>query len=212
MDSEIGRPLATATVLIRGGGAPLTTDSLGQFEAHALTADEVEVTIRSLGYTPGVFRVRLPETGAVDRVFPLDFDGAQLPEVIVQARAQELMPRYVDFERRRQRKLGAYFRWEELKSGGYGSVGDALRTVRGVRIRCNQETFECFAYMARTPQCEPAWWIDGIEVGSFHENTPIRDIYGIEIYRGPGEVPGEFSGANAGCGVIVMWTKSRPFR
>jgi hypothetical protein len=67
--------------------------------------------------------------------------------------------------------------------------------------------------MARAPrQCKPTWWIDGVEVRSFHENTPIRDIYGIEIYRGPGEVPGEFSGSNAACGVIVMWTKSRPFR
>jgi hypothetical protein len=49
-------------------------------------------------------------------------------------------------------------------------------------------------------------------VGSFHEDTPIRDVYGIEIYRGPSEVPGEFSGSNAMCGVIVMWTKSRPYR
>ena len=63
---------------------------------------------------------------------------------------------------------------------GDATVGDALRTVRGVRVHCNQETFECFAVMARTPQCQPTWWIDGVEVHSFHENTPIRDIYGID--------------------------------
>lgn len=212
VDSEVGSPLTGATVRIRKDSPPLITGATGEFEAHQLPAGDAEVTITSLGYAPGVFKMHLPALGAVDRVFALDFDGHQLPEVIVQARAQELMPRYVDFERRRQRRLGAYFRWEELKKGGYGSVGDALRTVRGVRIKCSQETFECFAFMARTPQCQPAWWIDGVEVGSFHENTPIPDIYGIEIYRGPGEVPGEFSGSTAGCGVIVVWTKSRPFR
>ena len=37
-------------------------------------------------------------------------------------------------------------------------------------------------------------------------------LRGIEIYRGPGEVPGDFGGSNAACGVIVMWTKSRPYR
>jgi hypothetical protein len=108
--------------------------------------------------------------------------------------------------------MGAYLRWDEIAKQGYGSVGDALHGVRGVRIQCNQQTFECFAVMARSPRCQPTWWIDGVEVQSFHENTPIRDVYGIEIYRGPGEIPGEFSGSNAACGVIVMWTKSRPFR
>ena len=95
---------------------------------------------------------------------------------------------------------------------GYGSVGDALHVVRGVRIKCNQQTFECFAFMVRSPQCQPTWWIDGQEVRSFHESTPIRDVYGIEIYRGPGEVPGEFAGSDAACGVIVIWTKSRPYQ
>jgi hypothetical protein len=37
-------------------------------------------------------------------------------------------------------------------------------------------------------------------------------VYGIEVYRGSGEIPAEFGGSTAGCGVIVMWTKSRPYR
>jgi hypothetical protein len=132
--------------------------------------------------------------------------------VAVVARAELLAPRYLDFERRRQRGLGAYLRWDYLAKQGYNTLGDALRVVRGVRISCNQQTFECFAHMTRAPECRPTWWIDGMVVHSFSENTPIRDVYGIEIYRGPGEVPGEFSGSNAMCGVIVIWTKSRPYR
>jgi hypothetical protein len=212
IDSEFGHPLPGASVRILRGAAPLMTDSLGRFEAHELSTGDAEIMIKQLGYAPGVFMVRLPPAGAVDRVFTLDFTGHQLPEVVVEARAERLMARYTDFERRRQRKLGAYFRWDDLQKGGYSSVGDALRTVRGVRLRCHQESFECFAVMARTPQCQPTWWIDGVEVRSFHENTPIRDVYGIEIYRGSGEIPGEFAGSTAACGVIVMWTKSRPFR
>jgi len=212
IDSEIGHPLARATVRIRGGSSPLTTDSLGRFEARELPAGNAEVTIQLLGYANGVFKVPLPPSGEVDQVFGLDFTGYELPEVVVQGRVERLMPRYLDFEQRRQRGLGAYLRWDELNQKGYSRVGDALRSVRGVRMRCNQETFECFAVMARNPQCQPTWWIDGVEVRSFHENTSIRDVYGIEIYRGPGEVPGEFAGSNAACGVIVMWTKSRPYR
>ena len=213
IDSEIGNPLPNAVVRIQPGPSPLATDSLGQFEAQELPAGDVEVTIQLLGYAKGVFTVHLPQSGAVNGVFPLDFTGYRLAEVAVQARVDQLVPRYLDFERRRQRGMGAYLRWDEIAKKGYASVGDALRTIRGVRIQCNQQTFECFPHMARAPhRCQPTWWVDGMEVRSFHENTPIRDVYGIEIYRGPGELPGEFSGSNAACGAIVMWTKSRPYR
>ena len=32
----------------------------------------------------------------------------------------------------------------------------------------------------------------------------------LEIYRGDGEVPAEFSGSGAGCGVVVIWTRATP--
>ena len=212
IDSEIGQPVEGAAVRIRRGTAPLTTDSLGRFEALDLSEGDAEISIQVIGYAPGVFWLRLPASGVVDRVFALDFTGARLPALVVEARAERLERRYVDFEARRHRRMGTYLRWDELEKRGYASVGDALRTVRGVRIQCNQQTFECFAYMARTPQCQPTWWLDGVEVRSFHENTSIRDVYGIEVYRGAGEIPGEFAGSDAACGVIVVWTKSRPFR
>lgn len=212
IDSELGQAVASATVRIKPGPAPLTTDTLGRFEAQGLAAGAVEVTIEALGYQTAVYTVRLGAADTVNGVFPLDFTGYRLAEVAVTARAELLVPRYLDFERRRRNGQGAYLRWDELAKKGYGSVGDALHVVRGVRIRCNQETFECFVFMARTPYCQPTWWIDGVQVYSFQENTPIRDIYGIEVYRGPGEVPGEFGGSNAACGVIVIWTKSRPYR
>lgn len=212
VDSETGRWLSNARVTIRGIAAPITTDSVGQFEAVLTSSADAQVTVQHIGYAPAEFKVRVPSSGTVDRVFSLDFTGQQLDAIVVQARADQLVPRYTEFEQRRQRGLGAFFRWDELNKASFGSVGDALRTVRGVRIRCNQQTFECFAGMTRSPECPPTWYIDGQEVRSFHENTPIRDVYGIEVYRGPGEVPAEFGGSNAGCGVIVMWTKSRPYR
>lgn len=212
LDSEMGHPVGGATVRIRGAGTAATTDSLGWFQAGGLPASEIEVTIEALGYARGTFRVTIPPSGVLDQDFALDFTGYRLPEVVVRGRAEQLAVRYRDFELRRQRKLGAYFRWDELLKKGSNTVGDALRTVRGVRIQCDQSSFECHAVMARTPQCAPVWFIDGVEVRSFLENTPIRDIYGIEIYRGPGEVPGEFGGSNSACGVIVIWTKSRPYR
>jgi hypothetical protein len=199
-------------VQIGKDGPKLTTDSGGRFVAQNVTPGMTAIEIKLIGYEPGTFDVRMPDTGVVQGVFPLDFNGFNLPAVVVEARAEALMPRYTDFEHRRHLRMGAYLRWDELHKQAFNSIGEALRTVRGVRMQCDQQRFECFAYMARTPQCQPTWYVDGIEVHSFHENTPISDVYGIEVYRGPGEVPAEFGGSNAGCGVIVVWTKSRPYR
>ena len=212
LDSEMGNPLAGATVRIGTDTASVKTDSSGLFIITGLRGGPTDISIKVIGYEEGLFRIRMPESGVVERVFSLDFNGFMLPEVVVQARAEILQPRYIDFERRRQRKLGAFVRWDDIKKAGYSTVGDALRMVRGVRIQCDQSAFECFAVMSRTPNCHPNWYIDGIEVNSFQENTPIRDIYGIEVYRGTGEIPAEFGGSEAGCGVIVVWTKSRPYR
>lgn len=213
LDSEMGLPLAGATIRVGKDTTPVaTTDSLGFFHAAGLPPGMTDVLIGLVGYEDHIFKVFIPDSGSVNHQFALDFNGFMLPEVVVQARAEVLQPRYVDFERRRMRKLGAFLRWDELKKHSYSSIGDALRTVRGVRIQCDQSRFECYAVMSRSPNCHPAWYIDGIQVHSFDENTPIRDIYGIEVYRGSGEIPAEFGGSTAGCGVIVMWTKSRPYR
>jgi len=212
LDSEMGNPLLGATVRIGTDTASVKTDSSGLFIITGLRGGPTDISIKMIGYEEGLFRIRMPEAGVVERVFSLDFNGFMLPEVVVQARAEILQPRYIDFERRRQRKLGAFVRWDDIKKAGYSTIGDALRMVRGVRIQCDQSAFECYAVMSRTPNCHPNWYIDGIEVNSFQENTPIRDIYGIEVYRGTGEIPAEFGGSEAGCGVIVVWTKSRPYR
>ncbi|HEV8509093.1 MAG TPA: carboxypeptidase-like regulatory domain-containing protein [Gemmatimonadales bacterium] len=212
LDSEMGNPLAGAAVRIGTDTTSIMTDSLGFFRVPELARGMIDIRIRLIGYEEGLYRLFMPDSGVMRQDFTLDFNGFMLPEVVVQARAEVLQPRYAEFERRRLRKLGAFLRWDDLKKASFSSVGDALRTIRGVRIQCDQSAFECFAVMARTPNCHPTWYIDGIEVHSFHENTPIRDVYGIEVYRGTGEIPAEFGGSNAGCGVIAMWTKSRPYR
>jgi len=208
----MGNPLPGASVRVGTDTAVFKTDTTGFFSIAGLHGGVVDVRIQMIGYEQGVFRMRLPDSGVVERLFSLDFNGFMLPEVVIQARAEILEPRYIDFERRRHLKLGAFLRWDDLKKAGHTSIGDALRTVRGVRIQCDQSSFECFAVMSRTPNCHPTWYIDGIQVHSFQENTPIRDVYGVEVYRGTGEIPAEFGGSEAGCGVIVVWTKSRPYR
>jgi len=106
-----------------------------------------------------------------------------------------------------QRTFGLDFTGEKLPE-----IVVTARSIRGVKLNCDQRNFECYIYMARDPNCPATWWVDGVQVHSFTESTPIRDVYGLEFYRGPSEVPAEFTGSTAGCGVIVVWTKSKPYQ
>src|SRR5207249_6226981 len=96
-----------------GNSGPLVkTDSAGVFVAQNVTPGFIAIEVRQIGFEPGTFDIRIPESGVVQGVFPLDFNGFMLPAVVVEARAVALMPRYTDFERRRKRKMGAYLRWD----------------------------------------------------------------------------------------------------
>jgi hypothetical protein len=45
------------------------------------------------------------------------------------------------------------------------------------------------------------------EPAAIDELINAADVMAMEVYRSPAEVQPEFSGANSGCGVIVLWTR-----
>jgi hypothetical protein len=82
--------------------------------------------------------------------------------------------------------------------------------MRGVSALCGSGA-GCKIQMARARRnCEPEYVVDGRAENMFGAVTPIRDIVALEVYTGPSDVPGEFAGATAGCGVIVIWTRTGP--
>jgi hypothetical protein len=135
-----------------------------------------------------------------------------LPSVDVSATAPTRNYRLVGFERRRGNGRGQYLTEDDiLKTGAY-SLPDAVKNLRGVTYECGGGG-GCFIRMARAPmQCTPEYIIDDQVMNDFGPLTPIRDIVAIEVYTGPTELPGEYSGRNGGCGVVVVWTRSGPPR
>lgn len=208
VDDETGDPVEGAMVRLKGR-RDTVTNTHGRVELLDLEPGTWKLELRALGFEPRSETIALLPGKTLDLRFGLAFTGEKLADVVVEARAAKLAPRYADFHRRMDTGLGFFMTWQTIKQRGYTSLGESLRGVRGVRVDCR--VTDCSISMSRSRGCAPSFWVDGIEGAAFVTSMAIRDVYGMEVYRGAGETPGEYAGTG-GCGAIVIWTKNKPFR
>jgi hypothetical protein len=218
-DRSTGKPVRNAQIILLSDSRSVTSDSLGKYLFNAIPPGSWQLIIRAANFPAQQIVVTLELGQHADRPILLDstafgrLAAAQsLPSVDVTARAPEPNYRLAAFERRRVNGLGQYLTEDQiLKSGAY-TVADAVKAMRGVNYECGGGA-GCFIRMARAPMhCLPEFIVDDQTMNDFGPSTPIRDVIAIELYTGPTELPGEYSGRNGGCGVVVIWTKSGPPR
>lgn len=214
-DAVSGAPIVGATVTATSAGLSARTDSLGRFQLPGLPPGIVRLLVTAPGYQRGPLTLPFAPREVLERELELEPLGTasatdsapraqRLPAVPVTA-----MPgmgnRFIDFERRRATGRGQYRTRDEIDEGQYNSLQDILRNMRGVQMLCGGGS--CLAQMVRAPMgCPPLYIVDEREDNAFGPTVALRDIQGLEVYTGAGDVPGEFAGTNAGCGVIVIWT------
>jgi hypothetical protein len=65
------------------------------------------------------------------------------------------------------------------------------------------------------PACYLTVYVDGVRVWSRSQDPPpdvdqIRamGIEGIEVYRGPAELPSQYQGTGNACGAVLFWTRT----
>lgn len=213
VDRASAASVAGATVAIVGSTRYVVTDSVGRFRFDVFPVGETRLLVRSFPYRPFELKVAASPNELVRVTIELDStdvkaEPRELPAVTVKAEPQASNYRLFDFNRRRVTGRGQYLTDDQIKRSGAASLADATRGMRGVEMTCNGNEW-CHIHMVRAPKnCSPQFVVDGRVDNMFGPTTPIRDIVGLEVYTGPSDVPGEFAGTGAGCGVIVMWTRS----
>lgn len=217
IDRRTQAPVANAQIVHLGDGRNVTSDSLGLYRFDQLADGLVKFMVRAPRYPVTTIIVALTPGEQMERDVELDattpaLAGAQaLPEVKVEAPAS-MGPRYADFEHRRLTGRGQYLTGDEIAKTGASRLQDVVRTLRGVNVECGGGA-GCFIRMTRAPmRCLPEYIVDERVDNAFGPAVAAPDIQALEVYTGPADVPGEFAGRNAGCGLIVIWTKSGPPR
>lgn len=226
IDASTRTPLARADIIHLGLGKVVVSDSLGRYAFPELPSGIVRLLVRRGGFPSLTVTVALARGEWMTRDIMLDSSQAaraaaqSLPSVSVHA-PKPPEPRYADFERRRLTGLGQYITRKQIEQEGFANLQDAMRGLRGVNLDCggagvndvSGSSLGCNIRMSRaTMMCTPEYIVDERVDNDFGPSTPIRDIEGIEVYTGATDVPGEFAGRFAGCGVIVIWTKNGPRR
>lgn len=209
LDHATSRPVAQARITLLSDRRSVTADSTGRYLFVALAAGVHRFVVEASPFPPLQVIVDLNADQNLERTIELDsVDVQKLAPVSVTA--SEIVNHRLDaFNRRKSTGRGQYLTREQIERNGSSTLQDALRPMRGVSTECYGSG--CVVRMARAPlRCLPDYVVDERVDNQFGPLTPIRDIEALEVYSGPSDVPGEFAGRTAGCGVIVIWTRSGP--
>jgi hypothetical protein len=184
-----------------------------------------------LGYATSITS---PVTVARDEIVSVELllraDAIPLEPLRVVARRME--PWFMDDIRRRERQGFGKFVWrEDLELRAGAQLRDVLWTVPGLRIPLVRVGDDEWVPVVETRlaahflgTCYAALYVNGTRhfynVNIHDEDNEYKerlkdffaiapaDIEAIEVYRGAAEVPAEYSGSTAECGVVAVWLRT----
>ncbi len=206
-----------------GDGRPrvVTTDAEGAFRLPDAQVGRYEVVVSSLGYQDVTDTV-VAAGGRLNQVtVRLPEEALAIEGVTVEVEARlERLDRAGFYERRERGPGGVFLDREEIEDTPVSRPQELFRNRPGVQVRYT--TGETGSRAALTNgRCMPAVYVDGSLVRraqSFDEDPnravlylddliPMDAIDGIEFFRDPAEIPVQYGGTGANCGVVLVWTR-----
>jgi hypothetical protein len=211
------RIIQGAIVSLIESGLATTTDDSGRFHLAGIPAGIHAFSVRRVGYQPMAFDATLAGDSTLVITVTLR-SVALLPDVTVKARALSERLARTGFYHRRGYGIGSFVAPERIDSLAHVSTpSQLLRDVRGIELVCGK--IQC-AVKTRTGAACLSLFVNGaFVVGQMDDVLTTNEIAAIEVYQRASYVPIEFQSrlprksshltAQAGCGAIVVWTKSR---
>jgi len=229
-----GQSIRGARIELTDIGRIAISDESGAFRIADIPAGVHHVQVRRLGYAPldtalaFADRVRLDRRIQLHPVAVLDS-----MRVTVAAIDRSMM----SFEDHRLIGQGHFLTREDLRKKAGLTLASVLEASTGARWARGHGS-QAWPVSGRgsfngselvTPDaddrrigaqraCYAKVYLDGQIVYGQHDGEPlfdvnqlsVSDLEAVEYYAGPAETPIEYSGADAHCGVLVLWTRRSP--
>lgn len=223
VSAQTGDPLEGAAVTLRRDGDVRISGADGTFEFVGVRTGAIDITVSLLGFAEAKGGVVLGGGQTLELEVRLSPEPIELEPIVVQAARLAIDGGMLeDVRRRAEGGWGTVLLREELELSRRTAsrTTDILQQQVGVHV--GGQTERSRTLYLRTPGCGPMVYLDGVKLthgprgdsgGTALESAQAvnlvhpMDIEAIEIYRGPGQIPGEFLDSNAQCGVILIWTR-----
>lgn len=221
-------PLGGVEILIEGTNFRTTSDPSGRYRLSAIPAGTPTVLFRLVGHRSYRERLSVGPSDSVVRDVILVRQSVQvLDSVSVTGRVTRGVGiGFQAFEERRARGFGLFIDSTLLRRSEHRRVADLFWGLQGVEmirgpdgelwaangrggtsiIRGGNRPIACFMSILRDGNLLYAPSGYGRQV-DLNRDILVSELEAIEVYRSAAEVPGEYSGASAACGVILLWTR-----
>ena len=190
----------TSTITDEEGGFLVTSPVPGNFLLLAAALGHRETTV-------GLFE--LGEGGELTVEFRIPVEPLTLDGLLVQAEPSAQVPALVrnGFSRRMQQGIGHFITPQEIENSSATRTAHLFRGEPGVRLVGDRVLLR-----GTRSFCSPQIYLDGIPLSvdaglPLDAIVPLDVLAGVEVYRSAAEVPLQYGGTGAGCGVILFWTK-----
>lgn len=232
-----GGPVPGAQVAIEKLQLATTVGPVGEFGFQTVPSGRHLLVARAIGFKPVTREIRATGRDTILLEIRLEGAPQRLDSLVVAgAPVVAVTPAMREFEERRARGFGRFLTREMLAKRDHSALSDVLRMTAGLRlIRRPSECGGGFAVATgrggdlewqrwmtchggeppRFPgACYLSVYLDGIRVWAWGDPEPpnmddiqINSLEGVEIYRGPSELPARIQTTGSACGAILFWTR-----
>lgn len=205
VQDERGRPVAGATVGVRGSRANGTTDAEGRVRLVGIPAGSQTLLVRRPGSEPVLQLVGVRADAETDFTATIGRSIVLLPAVAVTGKRVTQLDR--EIRTRLALSSGRMFDERQLRAAANGGLG-FWGAILGVRVA--NAGFDALPYMqsSRMEPCQPNLWYNGARLNQWEAwelRTLLIGAKRMEVYPRPGNVPPQFF-SNSDCGVIAVWS------
>ena len=218
--SRSGDPIGGAEVTFTGRDT-VRTGNDGRFVIRLVNAGRRELRVRAVGYEPTVVSTFITPRHRDLSDVALERTVQVLAERAITASASGLR----GFEYRRRTGQGYYLTREQIEKRKATTAAQLFTGIPSVWVQQSGTVAirrsEGQIGLKFPGGCLPVYYIDGVpreivmpmwtgvvppDLGPNQFVVP-SEIEAIEVYKGLGSIPAEFKKLDAGCGVIVIWTR-----
>jgi hypothetical protein len=230
LESQSAQPVVSAGVVLLDttfvSVAGTATNDNGGFTLVAPGPGAYYVLTESLGYSPSIDGIlELSEGGLINVEIYLKPKPIVLDSIKVAVERAQIYQHLegAGYNERQAAGFGHFISPDEIQRRNPRTVEDLFRDAPGIRLM-HGDLGTGIAFRSGTvhgqnavPElpgyCWPNVYVDGALVnadpawGGVEGAVDLSQIAGVEVYARASNVPPQWGGTNAGCGVVLIWTR-----